>query len=143
MRVAVWPENVKRALLTLNLLLETLAKTGYKLFWGDKGSRPANVTILDAQLTFRLRERARQEAVPLTREQQAENKRLRYDYHRPTIFFHPTNELEVAAFTVDSMYATAAIADTRTAPPDTKVQGFVVKPQHLVVRDTVRAQMAR
>jgi len=143
MRVAVSPENVKRALLALNLLLETLAKTGYKLSWGDKGSQPANVTILEAQLTFRLRERARQETVPLTREQQAENKRLRYDYHRPTLLFHPTNELEVAAFTVDSTYATATIADTRTASLETKVEGFVVKLRHLVIRDTVKAQMAR
>ncbi|CAE6695808.1 hypothetical protein [Paraburkholderia domus] len=143
MRIAVSPQNVQRVLLLLNLLFETLSAAGYRLSQGDKESQPAHVTILDAKLTFRVRERARQETVPLTQEQQAENKRLRYGHHRPGCFFHPTNELELAAFTVDSKYATATLTDTRSASLETKIQAFVVKLRHLTIRNSVRAEMAR
>ncbi|MGF6243489.1 hypothetical protein P3T42_005253 [Paraburkholderia sp. GAS38] len=142
MRVAVSQQNIQRALLLLNLLLETLSAAGYRLSQGDKESQPAHVTILDAKLTIRLRERARQEAVPLTPEQQAENKRMRYGYHRPGCIFQSTKELELAAFPVDSTYATATITDTRTAPLETKIVGFIVKLRHLIIRDSVRAEMA-
>lgn len=142
MRVAVSQHNIHRALLVLNLLLETLSAAGYRLSQGDKESQPAHVTILDAKLTFRLRERARQETILLTQEQQAENKRMHYGYHRPGCIFHSTNELELGAFSVDSTYATATITDTRTAPLETKILGFVVKLRHLIIRDSVRAEMA-
>jgi hypothetical protein len=97
---------------------------------------------LDAKLTVRLRERARQDTIPLRLEQQAENKRMRYGYHRPGCIFHSANELELAAFSVDSTYAIASITDTRTAPLETKILGFVVKLRHLIIRDSVRAEIA-
>jgi hypothetical protein len=143
MRIAVSPQNVQRALLVLNPLFETLSAAGYRLSQGDTENQPAHVTILDAKLTFCVRERARQETVPLRQEQQVENKRLRYGHHRPGCFFHPTNELELAAFTVDSKYATATLADTRNASLETKIQAFVVKLRHLTIRNSVRAEIRR
>lgn len=143
MHVAVSHQNVQRAVLVLNLQLETLSAAGYRLSQGDRESQLAHVTILDAKLTFRLRERARQETVPLTQEQQDENKRLRYGHHRPGCFFRPTNELELTAFTVDSKHATATLTDTPSALLETKIQAFVVKLRHLVIRNSVRAEMAR
>lgn len=140
MRIYVSQENSLRALLVLNQLLETHAATGYSIYAKDDG--PAYVSILDAKLTFRIKERSRQESVPLTREQQAENKRAGFDKHRPGSVFHPTGELEISAFKVGSSYATANTADTRSLSVEKKVQAFVGRLRHLVIRDAVDAEMA-
>lgn len=124
----------------LNQLLETLAATGHLICATDDG--PAYVFILDVKLTFRVKERGHQESVPLTREQQAENKRAGFDKHRPGSVFHPTGELEISAFKVGSSYATASTADTRTLSVEKKIQAFVGRRRHMVIRDAVDAEMA-
>ncbi|MFM0221656.1 hypothetical protein [Paraburkholderia dipogonis] len=141
MRVAVSQQNSLRALLVLNMLLETLTGAGYSLLPGGKENGPAYVTLLDGKLTFRVRERGRQESVPLTREQLAENKRVGFNLNSQTYLYHPTNELEISAFKVGSTYATATIADSRSAAIETKIHGFVGKLRHLLIRDSVQAEM--
>ncbi len=140
MRIYVSQQNALRALLVLNQLLETLVAAGYATSAKDDG--PAYVSILDAKLTFRVKERGRQEIVPLTREQQAENKRVGFDKHRPGAVFHPTSEFEISAFRVGSGYATANTADTRSLSVEKKIQAFVSRLRHLVIRDAVDAEMA-
>jgi hypothetical protein len=141
MRVNVSHQNSLRALLMLNALLETLVGGGYSLSSGGKEEGPAYVAMLDSKLTFRVRERGRQETIPLTREQLAENKRLGYRRHSPTYIYHPTNELELSVFTVGGTYATATTSDSRSASIETKIPGLVGKLRHLVIRDSVRAEM--
>ncbi|MCZ2897046.1 hypothetical protein MTR01_23800 [Burkholderia thailandensis] len=140
MRIDVSQKNSLRALLVLNLLLETLAATGYSICAKEGG--PAYVSILHAKLTFRIKERSRLENVPLTREQQAENKRAGFDKHRPGSVFHPTGEFEVSAFKVGSSYAVASTADTRTLAVENKIQAFVSRLRQVVIRDAVDAEMA-
>ncbi len=115
MRAAVSPQNSLRALLVLNMLIETLTGAGYSLSSGGKEDEPAYVTLLGSRLTFRVRERARQENIPLSREQLAENKRAGYNLHSQGYVYHPTNELEISAFSVGSTYAAATAADSRSA----------------------------
>lgn len=141
MRVAVSQQNSMRALLVLNMLLETLTGAGYLLSSGGKENEPAYVTLLNSKLTFRVRERGRQENIPLTREQLAENKRAGYNLNSQTYIYHPTNELEISAFDVGSTYATATTADSRSAPIETKIRGLVGKLRQVIIRNSVQAQM--
>jgi hypothetical protein len=141
MRVSVSQQNSPRALLVLNMLLETLTGAGYSLSSGGKEDEPAYVVLLGSKLTFRVRERARQESIPLTREQLAENKRVGFNLNRQTYLYHPTNELEISAFRVGSTYATATTADSRSAAIETKIHGLVGKLRHLIIRDSVQAEM--
>lgn len=142
MRVVVSQQNSLRALLVLNALLETLTGAGYSLSSGGKEEDPAYVTLLDGKLTFRVKERSRQESIPLTWEHQAENKRLGFNRNSQSYIFHPTNVLEISAFKLGRSYATANIADTRSLPVETKIQAFVRRLRHLVIRDSVQAEMA-
>lgn len=142
MRVVVSQQNSLRALLVLNALLETLTGAGYSLSSGGKEEDPAYVTLLDGKLTFRVKERSRQESIPLTWEQQAENKRLRFNRNSESYIFHPTDVFEISAFKLGRSYATANIADTRSLPVETKIQAFVSRLRHLVIRDSVQAEMA-
>jgi hypothetical protein len=141
MRVAVSAQNSLRALLVLNMLLETLTGAGYPLSSGGKAEDPAYVTLLDNKLTFRVRERSRQENIPLTREQLVENKRVGYSLNNQTYVYRPTNELEISAFDVGSNYAIATTADSRSASVETKIHGFVGKVRHLIIRNSVQAEM--
>jgi hypothetical protein len=141
MRVAVSQQNCLRALFVLNMLLETLTGAGYSLSSGGKEDDPAYVTLFDSKLTFRVRERNRQESIPLTREQLAENKRVGYNLNRQTYLYHPTNELEISAFKVGSTYATTTTADSRSTAIETKIHGLVGKLRHLIIRDSVQAEM--
>ena len=142
MRLSVSQQNSLRALLVLNQLLETLAAAGYRLSTAGKEEDPAYVSVLDVKLTFRVKERGREENVPLTREQLAENKRLGYNRHRQRQVYHPTNELEISVFRLGHSYAEASTADTRTVPIETKIQAFVGRLRHLVIRDAVNAEIA-
>jgi hypothetical protein len=135
-------QNSLRALLVLNQLLETLSAAGYSVSSGDKEGAPAYTTILDVKLTFRVKERSRQESIPLTREQLDENKRLGWNVNRPNSISHPTNEFEISAFELGSSYASANIADTRSLPIETKIQAFVGRLRHWVIRESVRTEMA-
>jgi hypothetical protein len=141
MRAAVSPQNSLRALLVLNMLIETLTGAGYSLSSVGKEDEPAHVTLLGSRLTFRVRERARQENIPLSREQLAENKRAGYNLHSQGYVYHPTNELEISAFSVGSTYAAATAADSRSALVETKMQAFVGRLRHLVIRNSVQAEM--
>jgi hypothetical protein len=141
MRVAVSSQNSLRALLVLNMLIETLTGAGYTLSTSGKEGKPAYVTLLDSKLTFRVRERGRQEDIPLTREQLAENKRVGYSVNKQACFYHPTNELEISAFEVGSNYAAATAVDSRSALVETKIYGFVGKLRHLIIRNSVQAEM--
>lgn len=142
MRLSVSQQNSLRALLVLNQLLETLSAAGYRLSTAGKEEDSAYVTVLDAKLTFRVKERSRQEKVPLTREQVAENKRFGYNWHSQRAIYHPTNELEISVFRPGHSYAEASTADTRSAPIETKIQAFVGKLRRLVIRDSVNAEIA-
>ncbi|WP_213779112.1 hypothetical protein [Caballeronia sp. dw_276] len=141
MRVAVSSQNSLRALLVLNMLIETLTGAGYTLSSSGKEGEPAYVTLLDSKLTFRVRERSRQEDIPLTREQLAENKRVGYSMNKQACLYHPTNELEISAFEVGSNYAAATAVDSRSALVETKICGFVGKLRHLIIRNSVHAEM--
>ncbi|RAS31917.1 hypothetical protein BX591_10822 [Paraburkholderia bryophila] len=142
MRISVSRQNSLRALLVLNHLLETLSAAGYSVSSGDKESDPAYATIFDVKLTFRVKERSRQESIPLTQEQLAENKRLGWSANRPNSISHPTNEFEISAFELGSSYVLANIADTRSLPIETKIQALVCRLRNLVIRESVRAEMA-
>lgn len=142
MRLSASQENSLRALLVLNQLLETLSAAGYKLSTTDKEADSAYVLVLDTKLTFRVRERSRQEMVLPTAEQVAENKRLGYNYHRQHYVYHPTNELEISVFLLGRDYAAANTADTRSASVETKVQAFVGRLRELVIRNSVDEEMA-
>ncbi|ASL48102.1 hypothetical protein bAD24_III11940 [Burkholderia sp. AD24] len=141
MRVAVSQQNSLRALLVLNMLLETMTGAGYTVSSSGKEEDPAYVTLLDNKLTFRVRERSRQENILLTREQLAENKRVGYSLNSQTYVYHPTNELEISAFDVGSNYATATTADSRSASVETKIHAFVRKLRHRIIRNSVQAEM--
>ncbi|WP_153041063.1 hypothetical protein [Paraburkholderia monticola] len=141
MRAAVSAQNSLRALLVLNMLIETLTGAGYSLSAGGKEDGPAYVTLLDGMLTFGVRERARQENVPLTREQLAENKRAGYNRHSQGYIYHPTNELEISAFVVGSTYAAVTTSDSRSASLETKIPGFVGRLRHFILRSSVQAEM--
>ncbi|WP_423382122.1 hypothetical protein [Burkholderia sp. LMG 32019] len=142
MRISVSEQNSLRALLVLNQLLETLSAAGYRLSTAGNQEDSAYVSVLDAKLTFRVKERSRQEKAPLTREQVAENKRLGYNWHSQRPIYHPTNELEISVFHPGHSYAKASTADTRSAPIETKIQAFVDKLRHLAIRDSVNAEIA-
>ncbi|WP_430226945.1 hypothetical protein [Paraburkholderia tropica] len=142
LRISVSKQNGLRAVLVLNQLLETLLAAGYPVTSGGKENDPAYATVLDVKLTFRLKERGRQESVPLTREQLAENKRLGWNVNRPNSISHPTNEFEISVFKLGSSYASANIVDTRSLPIETKIQALVCRLRHLVIRESVRAEMA-
>lgn len=131
-----------RALFVLNQLLETLSAAGYRLSTAGKEEDFAYVTVLDAKLTFRVKERGLQESVPLTPAQVAENKRLGYTWHSQRYVYHPTNELEISVFRLGHNYAEARTADTRSVPIETKIQAFVDKLRRLVIRDSVNAEIA-
>lgn len=142
MRLSVSPQNSLRALFVLNQLLETLAAAGYRLCTAGKEDGSAYVAVLDSKLTFRVRERSRQEKVPLTAEEAAENKRVGYNRHSQRYLYHPTNELEISVFRLGHSYPEASMADTRSVPVETKIQAFVGKLRHLVIRDSVNAEIA-
>ncbi|KAJ3472749.1 hypothetical protein NLI96_g13268 [Meripilus lineatus] len=143
MRLSVSQKNSLRALLVLNQLLETLSAAGYRLSTaGNKEQDSAYVSVLDAKLTFRVKERSRQESVPLTPEQVAENKRRGYNWHSQRYVYHPTNELELSVFQLGHSYAEASTADTRSVPIETKIQAFVGRLRHLAIRDSVNAEIA-
>lgn len=142
MRLSVSQQNTLRALLVLNQLLETLSAAGYRISATGKEEDSAYVSVLDAKLTFRVKERSRQEKVPLTQEQVKENKRLGYNRHSQRYVYHPTNELEMSAFRLGHSYAEASTADARSVPIETKIQAFVGRLRHLVIRDSVNAEMA-
>jgi len=72
MQISVSQKNALRALVVLNQLLETLLAVGYPVSSGGKDNAPAYATILAGKLKFRLKERGRQESIPLSREQQGE-----------------------------------------------------------------------
>ncbi|MCI0147526.1 hypothetical protein KNO81_16690 [Paraburkholderia sediminicola] len=142
MRISVSQQNSLRALLVLNLLLETLSTAGYSVYPGGKENEAAYVAILDVKLTFRVKERGRQESISLTREQLAENKRFGFNMNRQDYIFRPTDDFEISAFKLGSSYAAANIADTRSLPVETKIHAFVGRLRQLVIRDSVRAKMA-
>ncbi|MEF3063448.1 hypothetical protein [Pandoraea apista] len=142
MRLSVSQQNSLRALLVLNQLLETLSTAGYRLSTADKEEDPAYVAVLDAKLTFRLKERGRQERVPLTREEETENRRLGYNRHSQRYVYHATNELEISVFHLGHSYAEASMADSRSVPIETKIQAFVGRLRHLVIRNSVNAEIA-
>lgn len=142
MRLSVSQQNSLRALLVLNQLLETLLAAGYRLSTPGKEEDSAYVSVLDAKLTVRVKERSRQEKVPLTPEQAAENKRLGYNWHSQRYVYHPTNELEISIFRLGHRYAEASTADTRSVAIETKIQAFVSRLRHLVIRDSVNAEIA-
>ena len=142
MQISVSQKNSLRALVVLNQLLETLLAVGYPVSSGGKDNAPAYASILAVRLTFRVKERGRQESIPLTREQRAENKRIGFDRHRQSTIFHPTNEFKISCFRLGSRYATATIADTRSLPLETKIQAFVSRLRHPVIRESVQAEMA-
>ncbi|RQG99133.1 hypothetical protein [Paraburkholderia dinghuensis] len=141
MRLSVSQQNSLRALLVLNQLLQTLSGAGYQLSTAGKENESAYVVVMDAKLTFRMKERSRQERVPLTPEQLAENKRLGFNRHSQRDVYHATNELEISAFRLGHSYADASTADSRSAAIETKIRAFVVRLRHFAIRNSVNAEI--
>jgi hypothetical protein len=141
MEISVSPQNTLRALLALNQLLETLLAAGYLVSSGRKENDPAHTSILGVRFTFRVKERSRQESIPLGKEQKAESKRIGFARRSQDFISHPTNELEISAFALGNSHITANIVDTRSLPVETKIQGFVGRLRHLVIRNSVHAEM--
>jgi hypothetical protein len=141
MEVSVSPQNSLRALLVLNQLLETLLAAGYPVSSGRKENDPAYTSILGVKFTFRVKERSRQEGIPLGKEQKAESKRLGFERRSQNFISHPTNEFEISAFSIGNSYIVANIVDTRNLRIETKTQGFVGRLRHRVIRNSVHAEM--
>jgi hypothetical protein len=133
--------NSLRAVLLLNLLLESLVATGYHNSTNAKTDGRAFASILDFKFSFKVRERSRREAIPLTHEQQQENEKLGFNRHSQLYEYHPTGEFDIAATEPDSRYELAKIGDSRTASVENKVVAFINRLRELVIRRRVQAEI--
>jgi hypothetical protein len=133
----MWVESSSanaRAVLLLNLLLESLVAAGYHISTNAKTDGRAFVSILDFEFTFRVRERSRREAIPLTREQREENEKLGFNRYSQLYEYHPTGEFDITATEPDGRDELAKIGDSRSASVETKVVAFIVRLRELAMR---------
>jgi hypothetical protein len=133
--------NSLRAVLLLNLLLESLVAAGYPISTNAKTESRAFVSILDFKFSFKVRERSRREAIPLTREQRQENEKLGFNRHSQLYEYHPTGEFDIAATEPDGRNELAKIGDSRTASVESKVVAFINRLRELVIRRRVQAEI--
>ncbi|MGF6924280.1 hypothetical protein [Paraburkholderia sp. 40] len=133
--------NGLRAVLLLNLVLESVMAAGYAISADAKGATQAFVSVLDLKLSFKIRERSRREPMPLTREQRQKNEEVGFNLHTQQYEYHPTGEFEIAVTEPNSSYELAKIGDSRTASVETKIVAFVGRLRALAVRRSVKAEI--
>lgn len=139
--VAASQPNSFRAVLLLNLLLESLLAAGYALSASAKADGPVFVSILHLNLSFNVRERSRRELMPLTREQRQKNEEVGFNFHTQQYEYHPTGEFDIAATEPDDSYELAKIGDSRTASVETKIVAFIGRLRELSIRRRVKAEI--
>jgi hypothetical protein len=133
--------NSLRAVLLFNLLLESLVAAGYVISANAKTDGRAFVSILDFKCSFKVRERSRREAIPLTREQRQENEKLGFNRHGQLYEYRPTGEFDIAATEPEGRYELAKIGDSRTASVEGKVVAFINQLRELVIRRRVQDEI--
>lgn len=139
--VAASQTNSFRAVLLLNLVLESLLAAGYARSASTKGDSPVFISILDLNLSFNVRERSRREPMPLTREQRQKNEEAGLNFHTQQYQYHPTGDFDIAVTEPNSSYELAKIGDSRTAFVETKVVAFIVRLRELAIRRRVKAEI--
>jgi hypothetical protein len=133
--------NGLRAVLLFNLLLESLESSGYAVSTNAKGGGPACVSILEFDVSFKVRERSKREIVPLTPEQQDINAKKGYNFFREDYRYHPTNEFDIFAVEPLGGNELAKIGDSRTSRVEAKVAEFIIRLRELVIRRKVQAEL--
>ncbi|MCP3025093.1 hypothetical protein [Cupriavidus basilensis] len=133
--------NRLRAVLLFNLLLESLDAAGYGVFTNSKDGGPASVSILNLDVSFKVRERSKREIVSLTPEQRDVNAKKGYDFFREDYRYHPTNEFDISAVEPRGTYELAKIGDSRTTRVEAKVADFVNRLRELAIRRQVQAEL--
>ncbi|MFL9966595.1 hypothetical protein PQR02_37660 [Paraburkholderia sediminicola] len=133
--------NSLRAVLLLNLVLESVMAAGYAISANAKGATRAFVSVLDLKLSFKIRERNRREPIPLTREQRQKNEQVGFNFYTQQYEYHPTGEFDIAVTEPNSSYELAKIGDSRTASVETKVVAFIVRLRELAIRRRVKAEI--
>lgn len=133
--------NRLRAVLLLNLALESVMAAGYAISSDAKGASRAFVFVLDLKLSFKIRERNRREPITLTREQRQKNEQVGFNFYTQQYEYHLTGEFDIAVTEPDSSYELAKIGDIRTASVETKVVAFIVRLRELAIRRRVKAQI--
>jgi hypothetical protein len=139
--VAASQANSFRAVLLLNLVLESLLAAGYALSASAKGDGPVFASILDLNLSFNVRERSRREPVPLTREQRQKNEEVGFNFHTQQYEYHPTGEFDIAVTAPNSSYELAKTGDSRSASVETKIVAFIGRLRELAIRRSVKAEI--
>ncbi|OAJ62751.1 hypothetical protein A6V36_20480 [Paraburkholderia ginsengiterrae] len=133
--------NRLRAVLLLNLALESVMAAGYAISADAKGATRAFVSVLDLNLSFKIRERNRREPIPLTREQRQKNEQVGFNFYTQRYEFHPTGEFDIAVTEPDSGHELAKIGDGRTASVETKIVAFIGRLRELSIRRRVKAEI--
>ncbi|MEW6346125.1 MAG: hypothetical protein AB1704_36255 [Pseudomonadota bacterium] len=139
--VAASQANSFRAVLLLNLVLESLLAAGYALSASAKADGPVFVSILDLNLSFNVRERSQREPMPLTREQRQKNEEVGFNFHTQQYEYHSTGEFDIAVTEPNSSYELAKIGDSRSASVETKIVAFVGRLRELSIRRRVKAEI--
>ncbi|MFM0356459.1 hypothetical protein PQR12_23440 [Paraburkholderia nemoris] len=133
--------NSLRAVLLLNLVLESVMAAGYAISADAKGATRAFVSVLDLKLSFKIRERNRREPIPLTREQRQKNEQVGFNFYTQQYEYHPTGEFDIAVTEPDSSYELAKIGDSRSAFVETKIVAFIGRLRELSIRRRVKAEI--
>ena len=133
--------NSLRAVLLLNLVLESVMAAGYAISADAKGATRAFVSVLDLKLSFKIRERNRREPIPLTREQRQKNEQVGFNFYTQQYEYRPTGEFDIAVTEPDSSYELAKIGDSRTASVETKIVAFIGRLRELSIRRRVKAEI--
>ncbi|MGC2966083.1 hypothetical protein [Paraburkholderia aspalathi] len=133
--------NRLRAVLLLNLLLETLLAAGYTISTNAKDDTRAFATVLELRLSFKVRERSRRELIQLTREQRQKNEDTGFDFYRQQYEHHPTGEFDIAATEPDSSSELAKIGDTRASQVESRIPAFLERLRELAIRRRAQAEL--
>ncbi|GAI33448.1 unnamed protein product, partial [marine sediment metagenome] len=128
-------------MLLFNLLLESLDAAGYRVATNSKDGGPACVSILNLDVSFKVRERSKREIVPLTPEQRDVNAKKGYDFFREDYRYHPTNEFDISAVEPHGTHELAKIGDSRTTRVEAKVADFVIRLRELAIRRQVQVEL--
>lgn len=139
--VAASQANSFRAVLLLNLVLESLLTAGYALSASTNGDSPVFISILDLNLSFNVRERSRREPMLLTREQRQKNEEVGFNLHTQQYEYHPTGEFDIAVTAPNSSYELAKTGDSRSASVETKIVAFIGRLRELAIRRSVKAEI--
>ncbi|MFM0670754.1 hypothetical protein [Paraburkholderia sediminicola] len=134
--------NSLRAVLLLNLVLESVMAAGYAISADAKGATRAFVSVLDLKLSFKIRERSRREPMPLTREQRQKNEEVGFNFHTQQHECHPTGEFDIAVTEPEGNYELAKTGDSPSASVETKIVAFIARLRELAIRRRVQAEIS-